>query len=68
MINLRHERQAKGMSQRDLSYLASVAQSYVGLAESRGCALSESTLNKLASVLEWDRDPKELLNEYKKEG
>ncbi len=67
MINLKHERQAKGMSQRDLSYLANVAQTYVGLAEARGCALSESTLGKLAKVLEWDKDPQKLLDEYERE-
>ena len=68
MINLKHERLAKGMSQRDLSYLAKVAQSYVSLAESRNCELSEKTLCKLAKVLEWNKDPHELLNEFKKEG
>ena len=68
MINLKRERLAMGISQRDLSYLANVAQSYVSLAESRGCALSESTLCKLAKALEWNKEPRELLNEYKKEG
>ena len=67
MINLKHERQAQALSQRDLSYLANVAQSYVGLAESRGCALSESTLCKLAKALNWNEDPKKLLDEYESE-
>ena len=63
MINLEYERRKANYSQRELSRETGVGQNYISFAEARSFVPAEGTQRKLASFLNWKRDPRELFDE-----
>ena len=67
MLNLKYRRQVKEMSLRDLQIKSGVGHNYICLAENKRYIPSERQLLRIATALEWEGAPQELLEEYKED-